>query len=79
MSEPHRELRTGTRVSWNTPQGETTGHIVEVATSRTSISGQTLDASEDDPRYIVESDKTGARAGHTAEALTPVDEDEATG
>jgi hypothetical protein len=69
------EMRTGTRVRWNTPQGETTGHIVEVATERTSVSGQTLDASEDDPRYIVESDKTGARAGHTADALTPIDED----
>lgn len=76
MSDQSRELRTGTRVSWNTPQGETTGHIVEVETSRTHVSGQTLDASDDDPRYIVESDKTGARAGHTADALTPIAEDE---
>lgn len=76
MSDQSRELSTGTRVSWNTPQGETTGHIVEVATQRTHVSGQTLDASEDDPRYIVESDQTGARAGHKADALTPIDEDE---
>lgn len=75
MTDQSRELRTGTRVRWNTPQGETTGHIVEVATRRTHVSGQTLDASEDDPRFIVESDKTGSRAGHTAEALTPIDEE----
>jgi hypothetical protein len=68
------ELQVGTRVRWNTPQGETTGRVVEVATSRTAIEGQTLDASKDDPRYIVESDATGARAGHTRHALTREDD-----
>ncbi len=62
----------GDKVKWNTPQGETTGKIVEVATSRTSVKGQTLNATEDDPRYIVESDSSGERAGHTEDALTKV-------
>jgi hypothetical protein len=66
------DLREGDTVTWNTPQGETRGKIVEIVTERTEIKGQTLDASENDPRYIVESDKTGARAGHTADALTKV-------
>jgi len=65
-------LSKGDKVRWNTPQGETTGTIVEVATSRTQIKGQTLDASEEDPRYIVESEASGERAGHTADALTKV-------
>jgi hypothetical protein len=66
------ELSTGDEVTWNTPQGETRGTIVEVATQRTRVKGQFLDASEDDPRYVVESAKTGERAGHTADALTKV-------
>jgi hypothetical protein len=66
------ELREGDAVTWNTPQGETRGRIVEIVTERTEVKGQTLDASEGDPRYIVESDKTGERAGHTADALTKV-------
>ena len=65
-------LRAGDKVTWNTPQGETHGTIVEVVTERNAVKGQTLDASERDPRYIVESDKTGERAGHTADALTKV-------
>lgn len=66
------ELREGDEVTWNTPQGETRGRIVSVVTERTEVKGQTLDAREDDPRYIVESEKSGERAGHTAEALTKV-------
>jgi hypothetical protein len=66
------DLREGDKVTWNTPQGETRGRIVEIVTERTEVKGQTLDASESDPRYIVESDKTGERAGHTANALTKV-------
>ena len=67
------EFSEGDKVKWNTPQGETAGKVVEVATSRTSVKGQTLDASEDDPRYIVESDSSGERAGHTGSALTRID------
>ena len=66
------DLREGDTVTWNTPQGETQGRIVEVVTERTQVKGQVLAASEDDPRYIVESTKTGERAGHTADALTKV-------
>lgn len=66
------ELREGDTVTWNTPQGETRGRIVEIVTERTEVKGQPLAASESDPRYIVESDKTGERAGHTADALTKV-------
>ena len=63
-------FRKGDKVTWNTPQGETHGKVVKVVTERTSIKGQTLAASEDDPRVIVESEKSGERAGHKPEALT---------
>lgn len=66
------EFSPGDKVKWNTPQGETHGEVVEVVTERTEVKGQTLDASEDDPRYIVESAKSGERAGHTGDALTKI-------
>ncbi|MFI7589173.1 DUF2945 domain-containing protein [Spongisporangium articulatum] len=64
-------LRVGSKVSWNTSQGETHGKVVERRTSDFTFDGQHFTASEDDPRFIVESAKTGARAAHTADALTP--------
>ncbi|MGI8573966.1 MAG: DUF2945 domain-containing protein [Egibacteraceae bacterium] len=64
------DFNTGDRVTWNTPQEETVGTVVEIVTSETKIKRQKLAASEDDPRYIVESEKSGERAGHTAEALS---------
>jgi hypothetical protein len=56
-------------VSWNTPQGETTGRIVRIVTERTTLDGHTVNASRDDPHFEVESDKSGKRAVHKADAL----------
>jgi hypothetical protein len=56
-------------VSWSTPQGRTTGHVTRVITSHTRLDGHTVSASEDDPHYEVESDKSGKRAVHKGESL----------
>ena len=64
-----KEPDTGDRVSWNTPQGRTRGRVVERKTADFSLSGHDFTASKDDPRFIVESEKTGARAAHKASAL----------
>ncbi|SAK57378.1 PF11160 family protein [Caballeronia arationis] len=56
-------------VSWNTPQGETTGHIVRVITQRTTVAGHTVGASSSEPQYEVESDKSGKHAVHKGNAL----------
>ena len=63
-------LRKGTSVEWNTSQGKTHGKIVEKKTSDFELDGHTHRASEDEPQYVVESAKTGARAAHKASALT---------
>ena len=63
-------LSKGTSVEWNTPQGTTHGKIVEKKTADFQLDGNTHRASKDDPQYIVESGKTGARAAHRASALT---------
>lgn len=64
-----REPSPGDKVAWETSQGETTGKVVEKVTRRTKIKGHTVAASPEEPQYIVESDKTGARAAHKPDAL----------
>ncbi|MHA7141188.1 hypervirulence associated TUDOR domain-containing protein [Arthrobacter sp. Sr33] len=63
-------LTKGTSVEWNTPQGTTHGKIVEKKISDFQLDGNTHRASDDEPQYVVESDKTGAKAAHKASALT---------
>ena len=59
----------GDRVSWNTSQGRTQGHVVEKRTSDFEFADQQFTASSDEPSYIVESEKTGAQAAHKGSAL----------
>lgn len=63
------DLKKGDKVAWNTSQGETKGAVVKKQTSETQIKGHTVKATKDDPQFIVESDKTGARAAHKPDAL----------
>jgi hypothetical protein len=63
------DFSTGDRVSWGTSQGRTQGNVVERRTSDFQHDGQQFRASEDEPAYLVESEKTGARAAHQGSAL----------
>jgi len=63
-------LTTGDKVTWNTPQGTTTGTTVEKKTKPFQHDKQKFDASDDDPYWIVESEKTGASAAHKESTLT---------
>jgi hypothetical protein len=65
-----KTFRQGDEVSWNTSQGTTHGHVVEERTRDFQFEHQQFRASDDEPMYIVESAKTGARAAHDADALT---------
>lgn len=62
-------MRRGQKVRWNTSQGETHGTTVERRTEEFTVEGRTFKASDDDPYWIVESDKTGARAAHKESTL----------
>ena len=64
-----KDLSKGDRVSWNTSQGRTRGKIVEKKTSDFEFDGQKFTASSDDPAYMVESEKSGAKAAHKGGAL----------
>ncbi len=63
-------FQPGDKVTWNTAQGETVGQVVKKLTSETNIKGHTVKASENDPQYLVESDKTGKQAAHKPESLS---------
>ena len=67
-----QEIEEGDRVEWNTPQGKTRGKVKKKLTSRTEVGGQPVAASEDDPRYLVESEKTGKEAAHKPDALDKI-------
>jgi DUF2945 family protein len=69
-----KSFTKGDRVVWDTPPRKTTGRVVEKPTRDKRVGnpgqkGSKVSASEDDPRYVVESDKTGKRAAHRPEAL----------
>ena len=63
------DFAKGDRVSWNTSQGRTQGHVVERRVKDFEFAEQSFTASPDEPSYIVESEKTGARAAHKGSAL----------
>lgn len=68
------DLRKGDKVEWSTPQGKTTGKVKEKVTGEKRIAnkgqkGQRVKGSKDDPRYVVESDKSGKQAAHKRDAL----------
>lgn len=62
-------MKVGDRVSWDTSQGRTQGKIVEKKTKDFQLAKQQWRASEDEPMYVVESEKTGAKAAHEPSAL----------
>ncbi len=63
------DLSKGDDVRWNTSQGKTEGEVVKRITDDTKIKDNEVKASADNPKYIVESDKTGAKAAHKPDAL----------
>ena len=63
-------LRKGSKVSWNTSQGMTSGKAVEKKTTEFTFEGQRFKPTGDDPYWIVESDKTGKKAAHKESTLS---------
>jgi hypothetical protein len=67
-----KDFEQGDTVEWNTPQGKTRGAVKKKLTSDTEVGGQKINASEDNPRYLVESEKSGKEAAHRPESLSKV-------
>lgn len=67
-----KRFKPGDKVRWDHSQGTTTGKVVRKLTRPTQIKGHKVAASKDNPEYLVESGKTGARAAHRPEELRKV-------
>ena len=63
------DLRKGDHVRWNSHGSEAVGEVEEEITEDTEAAGRTVRASEDDPQYLVKSDKSGGEAVHKPGAL----------
>ena len=64
-----KALKRGDKVEWDSSGGHSKGKVVKKLTSPTNIKGHTVAASKDNPEYLVESEKSGKRAAHKADAL----------
>ena len=63
------DLSVGDRVSWDTSQGRTHGRILERKVKDFEFANQKFTASSDEPAFIVQSEKTDAKAAHKGSAL----------
>lgn len=63
------KLKKGDSVEWETPQGKTSGTVKKKLTAPTEIKGHHVAASEDNPEYLVESEKSGKEAAHKPTSL----------
>jgi hypothetical protein len=64
-----KEFKKGDRVEWDSHGGTAVGTVEKKITSRTEAGGRTVDASKDEPQYLVKSEKSGGEAVHKPEAL----------
>jgi hypothetical protein len=63
------QLKKGDHVEWKTSQGKTEGSVEKKLTEPTEIKGHHVAASQENPEYLVKSDKTGKKAAHKPESL----------
>jgi hypothetical protein len=64
-----KQLKTGDRVAWRSSGG---GSVERKLTSPGKIKGLEVGASEDNPEFLVRSDKSGKVAAHKPSALRRV-------
>lgn len=64
-----RRFEIGDHVSWNSEAGRVSGTIIAIRTADFDYKGHVRHASEDDPQYEIQSDKTDHIAAHKDGAL----------
>jgi len=65
-----QHFKVGDHVSWNSEAGHVSGVIIRVHVQDFDYKGHTRRASEQDPQYKIQSDKTDHIAAHKGKALT---------
>ena len=63
------KLSTGDHVEWKSHGGTAEGTVEKKITDDTEAAGRTVRASDDDPQYLVKSEKSGGEAVHKPDAL----------
>jgi hypothetical protein len=66
------QFNVGDHVQWNSEAGYVSGRIIKVHTRDTDYKGHTRHASDDEPQYEIQSDKTDHIAMHKGSALRRV-------
>jgi len=64
------EFKKGDKVEWNSHGSKAVGTVEKKITSETEAGGRKVKASEDEPQYLVKSEKSGGTAVHKPDALT---------
>ncbi|WP_309744898.1 MULTISPECIES: DUF2945 domain-containing protein [unclassified Chamaesiphon] len=63
------EFKKGDKVQWESAQGSIEGTVKQKLTEPMEIKSHRVNASKEDPQYLVESDKTGKEAAHKPASL----------
>ena len=66
------DFNVGDHVEWNSEAGRVSGTIIKKITSVIPFKGYTVHASEDEPQYLITSDKTDHEAMHKGSALKKI-------
>ena len=66
------DFKVGDHVEWNSEAGRVRGTIQQKITSEIQFKGYTVHASEEEPQYLIKSDKTDHLAMHKGSALTKI-------
>ena len=67
-----KDIKVGDHVEWNSEAGHVRGTIKKKITSAITFKGYTVHASEDEPQYLIKSDKTDHMAMHKGAALEKI-------
>ena len=67
------EFAVGDHVSWNSEAGRVSGTITNVHTADVDYKGHRRRASQDEPQYEIDSDRTDHVAAHKGSALRKVE------
>lgn len=59
-----KTFKKGEKVEWDSSGGHSVGKVVEKLTEPTEIKDHKVAASEQNPKYLVKSDKSGKEAAH---------------
>jgi hypothetical protein len=64
-----QQFKKGDRVSWQSHGSTAEGEVLRKVTEDTELAGRKVKASDDEPQYLVRSDKSGGEAVHKPSAL----------